>query len=212
MGLEHANNLFEQLIAASPKLHYWGEAWHIGGFGGPKLRTLIKQAIPPEAGSLQILETGAGLSTLAFLCFSPHRLISIAPAAALRERILQAAQEHSIDTTNLEFHLERSEMVLPKLSLDSDPFLDFALVDGGHNLPTVWTDFVYINHILKPKAVIAVDDIQLGSCRQLALFLKGQSGWRMTESNLKTCYFRKENDRRFEEDFGGSDFVKINSL
>ena len=44
----------------------------------------------------QIVETGAGASTLLFCCLEPHALTSIAPDSGLHERMLAAAREREI--------------------------------------------------------------------------------------------------------------------
>jgi hypothetical protein len=64
----------ESILKARPKLHQWGD----GGLEDIFLRRYVKQlaALREEVGPLQIIETGAGLSTLLFLACEPTRLVS----------------------------------------------------------------------------------------------------------------------------------------
>jgi hypothetical protein len=203
----------DRLTKSPPLLHNWKGAWRLGGFKADEFLQLVRMAARASSGSGgTFAETGAGLSTLGLLCVEPEKVISVAPAGDLFERILLEARNFDIDPAPLQHHVQPSELVLPSLVLEREPFIDFALIDGGHNFTHVWVDFVYFNYGLRRGGIVAVDDIQLFPCQQLALYLNSNRGWEVAGRSPKTVYFRKKTDRRLEGDFGSSPYVLANSL
>jgi predicted O-methyltransferase YrrM len=57
----------------------------------------------------------------------------------------------------LEFHEERSELLLPRL-VERGTTLDFAFIDGWHTFDQVMVEFYYINRMLRIGGVVAFDD------------------------------------------------------
>jgi predicted O-methyltransferase YrrM len=57
----------------------------------------------------------------------------------------------------LEFHEDRSELVLPKL-VERGTTLDFAFIDGWHTFDQVMVEFYYINRMLRVGGIVAFDD------------------------------------------------------
>jgi predicted O-methyltransferase YrrM len=202
----------DELLANIPKLHFWNNNWYAGGLWPDALKLMLKHAFGGPAAETVILETGAGLSTLAYLAMDPKEVISVCPDKKLFERIEREAISREISLTPHTKHIEFSEIALPGIVLGKAPFVDFAFIDGGHNFTSVWVDFVYANFALKEGGVIAVDDVQLHSCRQLALYLKASPDWENIANNFKTYYYKKKSDRRLEGDFNVQEFVTINSL
>lgn len=95
------------------------------------------------------------------------KLISIAPEAALRDRITDFCEINGINRAPLEFFVDRSETRLP-LFLAERTKLDLALIDGCHGWPSVFVDFCYLNAMLKKDGLMIVDDVQLHSVGELA--------------------------------------------
>lgn len=200
------------ILAHKPKLHYWGGEWRYGGFSDKMLRTLfaIISTIPEPDGPI-LLETGAGLSTLALLAAKPKQLITIEPDKELRERIGTQIERFGLSGPDHTFIVDRAENVLPEIAKANEPFLDFALIDGGHGMTTVFVSFCYANKILKKGGYLAIDDIQLHSVRQLYLLLKHQPGFRLSHELEKFVIFEKTNDSLFLPNWGQQPFVVYNS-
>jgi hypothetical protein len=112
----------------------------------------------------------------------------------------------------LVFIADYSERALPRLVLDKPPFLDFALIDGGHGWPTVFVDFCYTFFALKRGGVLAIDDTNLYSVNQLVLLLKNQPDFELIGNYQKLAVFRKKLDKRFLPDFGAQPFIKANTV
>ena len=208
------HQLLATILARKPKLHYWPAhgGWSFGGFDDRHLKlifTTLTAALPPESHTT--LETGAGLSTLIFLATRPLRHVCIAPDEALRDRVLQQVDEFGLAGDRLEFVTRRSEEVLPALTETAAPFLDAALIDGGHGFPTPFVDFCYINRALKQGGGLFVDDTQLYSVRQLTDLLTEQPGWKTLTATGKLSVFHKQHALRYLPDFGEQPFVKRQS-
>ena len=202
----------EALLDGKPRLHFWDGEWQDGGLSDDMLRALFQLACTVgdrDAGV--ILETGAGLSTLAFLASAPSRVIAVAPNQDLRDRIVAEATRLGLDGPSLDFHVGRSEDVLPDLAKVDAAFVDMALVDGGHGMPTVFVDFCYVNKVLKNGGYLALDDIQLHSVRQLYLLLKNQPGFAVVAHHGKLVVLQKTDDRCFLPEWGKQPFVVLNS-
>lgn len=192
---------FRAYIEDLPMLHSWdgGKTWNSGGFSASQLKAvhgLIGAHFARRP--VRVLETGAGNSTITFLHLDLDRLISIAPSADLRERILGYCTEHGIDTSRLDYRLERSEIELPRIALGSDPpVLDVALIDGGHGWPTVFVDFCYVNMMMKSGSLIFLDDVQIYAVAELSRLLEMQPGFALRDELGKLQVWEKEDDRRF---------------
>lgn len=205
------NSKLEALFQNPPKMHFMNDQWVLGGFGPEQLRKMIDafRSVVPQGGS--VAETGAGLSTLAFLASGANRVISIAPSGDLFDRIERAADEFGISTGKLEKHKQFSEIALPGITLNSYPFLHFALIDGGHNFTSAWVDFTYFNYVLVKGGIIVVDDIGIFSCSTLFEYLNDSKNWEDVWIGKKFAMFRKLADQRLEPDFGASHYILNNS-
>ena len=173
--------------------------------------TLLASA-KSHSSTLTTVETGAGLSTLAFLCSGVDHHIAIAPDAQLQERIVSFAEKNQIGLDALEFHCDRSETILPEIAKQLDGDVSLALIDGGHGMLHPFVDFCYCNAMLREGGHVIIDDVQLYPPRLLAMFLSSQPGWEHTFNTSKTHVFRKTTDDRYTPDFGGQPFVLHNSL
>jgi len=127
---------------------------------GVFLQELIADIHP--ATSLEI-GMAYGVSTL-FICDALQR---VNPGA--RHIVMDPYQQsqwrgigrHNVERAGfghlLEFHEERSELVLPKL-LERRATIDFAFVDGWHTFDQVMVEFYYINRMLRIGGIVAFDD------------------------------------------------------
>lgn len=206
----------EALLADKPKLHYWPNygGWHEGGFKDSHLREFFKLVTQECAaeGGVETLETGAGLSTLAFLCAEPRRHICIAPDGELRARLMEQVTRLGLRESVLQFVEERSENALPRIADRDEPFLDLGLIDGLHGYPAPFVDFCYINKVLKRGGYLLVDDTQLHPPRELAMTLRNQPGWQEVAKLEKLVVFRKQTDERFLPGHGAQPYVVANSM
>jgi predicted O-methyltransferase YrrM len=79
-------------------------------------------------------------------------------------------------------HLEdRSEIVLPRLLDHGLATFDLAFVDGNHRFDAVFVDLFYLSRLVKPGAVIFVDDYQLPGVRRAASFYVANLDWSVCE-------------------------------
>src|SRR6478736_7580853 len=79
MSNSAATTKFDNLVELFPLLHCWGGEFSHGGFDQWMLRALFKfldDADLTEPGK-RFLETGAGLSTLVFLCTAPASVTTV---------------------------------------------------------------------------------------------------------------------------------------
>jgi len=183
-----------------PKLHSWdnGKSWNTGGFEAKHLQTFYDLIV--NNGCKSILETGAGNSTIAFLLTAPVSVISICPDPDLFQRIAVFCGD-AISREPLTTLLERSEWVLPTLAKEKQ--VDFALIDGGHGMPTVFVDLFYINFMVRKGGFIALDDTQLHSVAEAVAMLREQPQFEVQTDLGKTVIFRKIADFKEFPDFGG---------
>jgi predicted O-methyltransferase YrrM len=189
----------EALIANAPLLHIWNGEPQVGGLGddvGHRLVEFIRARTP--ADTFDVMETGAGLSTLLFLALGVTSITSIDPTEELRDRIIAEAASRGLDASPLEYIGERSELVLPKLLEDARQY-DVCLIDGSHGWPTVFVDFCYANACLGQGGLMLLDDVQIHSVRQLVLLLAAQPGYRRVSHvwDWKLAAFVKETPESF---------------
>ena len=187
----------ERYIADLPLLHSWdrGKTWNTGGFMPEELKAIYDFARENRPVDAQILETGAGNSTIVFLLLSPARVVSIAPKAELFERIRSYCARSGIAMGALTATVDRSEWALPKMAMDitagTAPRFDFILIDGNHNWPMVFVDFFYTNFMLKTGGFLMIDDTQLHSVKELARMLLEQPEFRLEKKMRKSMIFRR---------------------
>ncbi len=137
---------------------------------------------------MQTLETGCGLSTLTFAlanCF--HQ--AIVPNYEHIEATKKKAASFNIDFDQVEFVVERSEFVLPRLIEKTTT--NAILIDGGHAFPIPIIDWFYASQNLSVGGVLVVDDIHLKTVDILYGFLKKQPEWTLDKIINKTAFFVK---------------------
>ncbi|HLI81203.1 MAG TPA: class I SAM-dependent methyltransferase [Candidatus Binataceae bacterium] len=57
----------------------------------------------------------------------------------------------------VEFYEDRSDIILPRLISEGRSF-DFAFIDGDHHFEGAFVDTVFVDRLLKPGGVVALDD------------------------------------------------------
>lgn len=199
LGSAHA------LLADLPRLHHWGGDPQVGG-----LNTTIGERLIAEVGrfgSPRVIETGAGATTLLFCALGVTELTTIAPDAALQQRVIDEASRRAIATTALDFVCEPSEAALPRLAAAGHR-VDVALIDGHHGWPNVFVDFCYFNMMLGAGATLLVDDVQLYSVAQLALLLVEEPTFELVAVDDKLATFRKVADAPSLPDWRHEPFIE----
>jgi hypothetical protein len=193
----------ERYLSDLPLLHTWdsGATWNTGGF----CRETFEAIHPFVVELSDILETGAGNSTIFFLLHKPRRLVSIAPDAGLFERIHAYCDRNGIDRSCCATYVDCSEWVLPTLARDQQ--FDFILIDGGHGWPVVFVDFCYATAMLRQGGILAIDDTQLHSIKELGRFLMCQPEFQFVMQNGKTALFRKVTNARSLPDWVGQPYI-----
>ena len=151
----------------------------------------------------QTLETGAGLSTVAF-AFAGSNHICICPDSGQFERIQAYCRENGVATDRLELICGDSADILP--GLECAP-LDFALIDGRHGFPSPAVDWYYICRRLKVGGVLVMDDLQLWTVRQVYEFMKNNTGWKPLIQLGRTAAFMKTDDKSHLQEWNLQNFV-----
>ena len=141
-----------------------------------------------------ILETGGGNTTIMLAYLSPAQHIVVCRDGAVIDRTRKFCQSAAVPTTHFDIHIGFSEWLLPELagkSKECGPFLSFGLIDGGHNWPTVFIDFFYINFMLREGGYLMIDDLQLHSVKELGRFLAEEPGFELAFDLEKSLVFKK---------------------
>lgn len=160
----------DELLANSPKFHVDENgrlaSWAIS-------ETVLRFLDANLDSSFHTLETGAGFSTVVFAA-NGTRHTSVVPSYDEVERIREYCAAHGISTGSVEFYVERSEDVLPRL----DPTeLDLVLIDGSHSFPSPFIDWYYTAFRLRVGGILVIDDTELWTCHILKRFLEAEPGW-----------------------------------
>ncbi len=80
----------------------------------------------------------------------------------------------------VEVREEESQLVLPRMVTAGRSF-DFAFVDGNHRFDRVFLDLVYLGRLLRPGAVVFVDDLQLRAIARATEFFTSNRNWKVEE-------------------------------
>ncbi len=140
------------------------------------------------------IEIGFGyrISTL-FIC---QALLS-AGDAAVRHAVIDPHQHSRFADIGLQLlddaglrtmvvhHSERSELALPTL-LSAPTRFDLAFIDGNHRFDGVFVDLFYLGRLLRPGAIVFLDDYQLPSVSGAASFFIKNLGWTVEDTSTST--------------------------
>lgn len=192
------------LLAEPPRFHFWDGQWQGGGLAAEHLELIERTIATGGAAGGVAYETGAGLSTVWLLALGMREVRSFCIKSDVCQRIDAFLESYPDARARWHFHVGPAEVTLPADALaTAEPTVDFCLIDGGHGLTNVFTDFVYLNYVLKPGGILAIDDLQLGSCRLLAhLLIEPRMGFTLVGRSPKLALLRKDTDRRLLGDFG----------
>ena len=89
---------------------------------------------------------------------------------------LQVLEEAGVASL-VEHRAEESQIALPRFLGEGRRF-DLAFVDGNHRFDGIFLDLVYLGRLLRPGAVVVVDDYQLPAVARAASFCVTNLGWR----------------------------------
>ena len=191
-----------EVLADPPLVHEWMSTDGLMTHGLlPEALAFIESTVSPGQ---RTLETGSGLSTIAFALRGAEH-ICIVPDAAEPERILTYCGRRGIDTRHLTFHVAPSERALPTLELNA---LDFVLIDGSHSFPQVFIDWHYTQSALKVGGVLVVDDVHIWTGKVLRDFLVAEPEWSLVERWAgRTVAFRKVSEVDAAKDWADQPFI-----
>jgi hypothetical protein len=176
------------------QFHSWdgGKSWNPGGFNQTHLRYFI--SLTESIEDCEVIETGSGNSTIAFLLANPKKVDSISPDFDLWSRIEEYCRTHHIPTEKLNPLKAKSEWVLPSLALEKNKY-DIGLIDGCHGWPTTFVDLYYIYFMLRKNGYLIIDDIQLHSIKEIAnLLVSDEEKFELVVNLGKTLVFKKLTD------------------
>jgi hypothetical protein len=93
-----------------------------------------------------------------------------------------------MDASVLEYHVARSQDVLPTLDL---PTLDAVLVDGDHAFPLPFMDWYYTADHVRRGGLMLIDDVELRTGHVMRQFLREEPEWRHLKDVGHTAVFEK---------------------
>jgi len=92
---------------------------------------------------------------------------------------LQFLEEAGVSSL-VEHHAEESQITLPRLLSQGRRF-DLAVVDGNHRFDAVFLDLAYLGRLLRPGAIVFLDDYHLPAIARAASFFLTNRGWALEE-------------------------------
>lgn len=204
---------FDAYLSNLPLLHTWddGRTWNSGGFEPDQLRVLHDFLKDRLAAPPTIVETGAGNTTITLAFLAPARHDVICPDPGVLQRVRNFCEAAELPLAHLAIHTGFSEWILPELARPyqtQGPDRDFGLIDGGHNWPTVFVDFFYINAMLRQGGYLMIDDLQLHSVKELGRLLSEEPGFALECDLGKSLIFRKLTPARQLAEWNDSPYIK----
>jgi hypothetical protein len=187
--------LLEKILAESPAFHR-GDTETAQTFSeqrsslrGPIVQNILNKVpacygVDPElalflfdsvSDQSKTLETGSGISTLAF-ALRQARHIAVTPNANEAESIRSYAAANQISMDRVEFVIEPSDRYLPRCEAED---LDLVLIDGKHAFPWPIIDWFFTADKLKLNGIVVLDDLQMSSVSMLGDFLREEPRWQL---------------------------------
>jgi predicted O-methyltransferase YrrM len=120
-----------------------------------------------------LLANVSGARTVRHAAVDPFQTSSFAGLG--RQHLAEAGVADLVDV-----HEEESQLILPRMVAEGRSF-DFAFVDGNHRFDRVFLDLVYLGRLLRPGAVVFVDDFQMRAIARSIEFLTSNRSWKVEE-------------------------------
>jgi predicted O-methyltransferase YrrM len=114
-----------------------------------------------------LLSNGAGAGA--------HVAVDCNQAERYHNAALRTLREAGLDYL-VEFHEDRSELLLPRLVREGRRF-DFAFIDGLHHFDHVFVDLFYTHRLLRPGGVVVLDDVFQDSVRFACRYVQTNYGY-----------------------------------
>jgi predicted O-methyltransferase YrrM len=154
----------------------------------PALARFLYDSVSPQS---KTLETGSGISTLAFaLRQSEH--IAVTPSSQEVANIRKYAAANQISLDRVEFVIEPSDQYLPRCEATD---LDLVLIDGKHAFPWPILDWFFTADKLKQNGLMILDDLQMSSVSMLGDFLREDPRWQIERTfERRTLVMKKLSD------------------
>jgi predicted O-methyltransferase YrrM len=156
----------------------------VGAAEGEALRQWVERE-----GATRTVEIGLGYGVSAlFVCAgllrtggaaARHVVVDPYQATRFANCGLQVLEEAGVASL-VEHHAEESQLALPRFLGEGRRF-DLAFVDGNHRFDGIFLDLVYLGRLLRPGAVVVVDDYQLPAVARAASFCLTNLGWRLEQ-------------------------------
>lgn len=153
------------------------------------------EIVPPGA---RTIETGSGHSTIALAALGSHHTC-VTPDVKSVELIRAFLPKVGIPEGRITFHLEPSDVCLPKLPADDS--YDFAFIDGCHGYPLPMIDWHYIDLRLKVGGIIGFDNTEIPAVNAHCDFMVRNGTYSFVHellsasSNYGVTFFRKLKDQ-----------------
>jgi predicted O-methyltransferase YrrM len=165
-----SGDVIAQLERDRPVFHVGGAVrWDVSS---QTLRMIGRHLRP----GMDTLEIGIGASTVLFAASgSSHMAVGVVRAEF--EAVAAYCESVGISTSDVTFCEGMSENVLPTLSQD----VDLALIDGAHGFPAPTVDFAYVRRLMRPGAVLVLDDVPIPTVASVYEFLRSDSHWEQLE-------------------------------
>jgi predicted O-methyltransferase YrrM len=159
---------------------------HIGAEEGRFLERLVAEVKPEVSVEVGL---GYGISTL-FICEALSQLPKARHIAIDRYQLRGSSTHMSFESVGLhnlrragyqqmvELRAEPSYLALPALVAQGIK-ADFAFIDGWHTFDYASTDFFYVDLLLRPGGVVAIDDTDFRSVWKLCRYIITNRAYRV---------------------------------
>ena len=138
----------------------------------PELARFLFDSVSEQS---KTLETGSGISTLAF-ALRQARHIAVTPSSEEVANIRSYAAANRISLDSVKFVIEPSDRYLPRCEAED---LDLVLIDGKHAFPWPIIDWFFTADKLKQNGIVVLDDLQMSSVSMLGDFLREDPRWQL---------------------------------
>ncbi len=161
-----------------------------------------------RAGAMRTLETGCGSGLSALFILEAIIKNGARGGAHVimdpeQDSFFQGVGKRNIKDAgaweNVEFHLERSQIGMPRL-WDEGRLFDAVYIDGDHKFDGVFCDAYYAHRLLKPGGIIVIDDVWMDAV-YLACHFMEESYRYVNIGELRKSYSSAGDDTRVDESF-----------